>query len=60
MGFWIALEDAKINNGCLFGVPKSHSKETDYFMVRSADNLSTEYIGIYIIIKVKGKKQNMI
>jgi len=32
MGIWIALHDANIENGCLWGIPGSHKKPTSYFM----------------------------
>lgn len=32
MGIWIALDDAYVTNGGLYGVPKSHLNKTDYFM----------------------------
>lgn len=31
-GIWIPFDDATIENGALYGVPKSHQKKTDYFM----------------------------
>jgi phytanoyl-CoA hydroxylase len=36
-GVWIALDDATIENGALYGVPKSHLKQTEYFMSLVAD-----------------------
>lgn len=38
MGIWIALHDATIENGCMWGVPGSNKDKTDYFMNRSDDN----------------------
>ena len=32
MGIWIALDDAYIENGAMYGVPGSHKNKTDYFM----------------------------
>jgi len=32
MGIWVALDDAKVENGALYGVPGSHKTKTDYFM----------------------------
>ena len=31
-GIWIAFDDADSSNGGMWGVPKSHLKQTDYFM----------------------------
>ncbi len=45
VGIWIALHDAHIENGCLWGVPGSHKQPTSYFMRRSSNNLGTEYVG---------------
>lgn len=28
LGIWIAIEDATLENGCLWGVPKSHTTKT--------------------------------
>lgn len=38
-GFWMALEDATANNGCLMGIPGSHQQGmADYRFVRNEDN----------------------
>lgn len=42
MGVWVAIEDATIDNGCLWGVPKSHRTKTTKLFHRSKDNNSTE------------------
>ncbi|MGI9544730.1 MAG: phytanoyl-CoA dioxygenase family protein [Cyclobacteriaceae bacterium] len=46
VGFWMALEDATIENGCLMAIPGSHRKGigTRRF-VRSRDGQSTTFIG---------------
>lgn len=47
IGFWIALEDAKIENSCLWFVPKSHQNEPKMRLVRKVENgvLLTEVQG---------------
>ena len=37
VGFWIALEDATIENGCLWGLPKSHINGIYRRVVRSPE-----------------------
>lgn len=37
VGFWIALEDATIDNGCLWGLPKSHIHGIYKRFVRNAE-----------------------
>ena len=37
VGFWIALEDATIENGCLWGLPKSHINGIYRRFVRSPE-----------------------
>ncbi len=45
-GFWMALEDATANNGCLMGIPGSHKQGlADYRFVRSLDDESVVFEG---------------
>ena len=37
MGIWVAFSDATVNNGGMWGVPKSHSTKTNVFMKRHID-----------------------
>lgn len=37
LGIWVALDDATIENGALYGVPGSHKKPFDYFMKRTTN-----------------------
>lgn len=32
MGIWVALDDATVENGAMYGVPGSNKNKTDYFM----------------------------
>ena len=41
LGFWWALEDCDLQNGCLWGVPKSHTSPLARRFVRNSDNVST-------------------
>jgi phytanoyl-CoA hydroxylase len=41
-GVWIALEDATTENGCMWGIPKSHNVTTTKFFHRNKDNSATE------------------
>lgn len=45
MGMWIALEDAKRDNGCMFAFPGSHKTPTDYFLKLNKDRKTTSYHG---------------
>ncbi|XP_071492263.1 phytanoyl-CoA dioxygenase domain-containing protein 1-like [Diadema antillarum] len=45
IGYWIALEDAEIDNGCLHFIPGSNSKDITTRMVRNADGTCTEFTG---------------
>ncbi|KAM6337355.1 phytanoyl-CoA dioxygenase domain-containing protein 1 isoform 2-T2 [Alca torda] len=47
LGFWIALEDATQENGCLWFIPGSHTSGVTRRMVRAAPGTSTcvEFVG---------------
>ncbi|XP_017601041.1 phytanoyl-CoA dioxygenase domain-containing protein 1 isoform X1 [Corvus cornix cornix] len=47
LGFWIALEDATQENGCLWFIPGSHTNGITRRMVRAASGASTcvEFVG---------------
>ena len=46
MGFWMALEDATMENGCLMAIPGSHLQPlSKRRFVRNADGKSTQFIG---------------
>ncbi|XP_071322298.1 phytanoyl-CoA dioxygenase domain-containing protein 1 [Trachinotus anak] len=47
MGFWIALEDATVNNGCLWFIPGSHNSGISRRMVRTPEgpHPKTDFIG---------------
>ncbi|NWX96891.1 PHYD1 protein, partial [Nothoprocta ornata] len=47
LGFWIALEDATLENGCLWFIPGSHTSGITRRMVRTSPGTSTcvEFIG---------------
>ncbi|XP_037257106.1 phytanoyl-CoA dioxygenase domain-containing protein 1 isoform X2 [Falco rusticolus] len=47
LGFWIALEDATRENGCLWFIPGSHTSGINRRMVRAAPGSSTcvEFVG---------------
>lgn len=45
VGIWCALEDATIENGCMFAFPGSHNNQTDYFLRLGEDRRSTSYVG---------------
>ena len=40
IGLWFALEDATVENGCLWGIPKAHDKPLQTLFKRAADNKS--------------------
>jgi phytanoyl-CoA hydroxylase len=42
MGVWIAIEDATKENGCMWGIPKSHETQTTKFFHRNQENTGTE------------------
>lgn len=43
IGFWVALDDATKENGCLWGVPASQKTKTTLFMKRKPDGKGTFY-----------------
>ena len=43
---WFALHDATAGNGCMWGVPGTHKISNDYFMTRTDDNTSTEFVSL--------------
>jgi phytanoyl-CoA hydroxylase len=43
IGFWIALDHATKENGCLWGVPASHKTKTTLFLKREKDGEGTYY-----------------
>ena len=46
MSFWVALEDATVQNGCLTGIPQSHKKYPNHLRwVRSKDGKQMQFIG---------------
>lgn len=45
IGIWIALEDAKKDNGCMFAFPRSHLTPTTYFSHLDETRRSTKMIG---------------
>lgn len=46
IGFWMALEDATIENGCLQGIPGSHKIPLpQHRFIRNVDGESTSFIG---------------
>ena len=46
MGFWMALEDATVENGCLMAIPGSHSADLgSRRFIRNPDGLSTRFVG---------------
>ncbi|OXB72173.1 UNVERIFIED_CONTAM: hypothetical protein H355_000890 [Colinus virginianus] len=47
LGFWIALEDATLENGCLWFIPGSHTSGVTRRMVRAAQGALTcvEFVG---------------
>uniref|UniRef100_A0A8C0B8F9 Phytanoyl-CoA dioxygenase domain-containing protein 1 n=1 Tax=Buteo japonicus TaxID=224669 RepID=A0A8C0B8F9_9AVES len=48
LGFWIALEDVTLENGCLWFIPGSHTNGISRRMVRAASRTSTrvvEFVG---------------
>jgi phytanoyl-CoA hydroxylase len=46
MGFWMALEDANMQNGCLMGIPGSHLQPfPNRRFVRNEDGASTRFVG---------------
>jgi len=46
IGFWMALEDATIQNGCLMGIPGSHQEAfSNRRFIRSPDGTAVSFIG---------------
>uniref|UniRef100_A0A3Q3ARS3 Phytanoyl-CoA dioxygenase domain-containing protein 1 n=1 Tax=Kryptolebias marmoratus TaxID=37003 RepID=A0A3Q3ARS3_KRYMA len=47
LGFWVALEDATVNNGCLWFIPGSHSSGISRRMVRTPKGTYplTDFVG---------------
>jgi phytanoyl-CoA hydroxylase len=43
VGFWFALEDATLENGCLWGMPKGHKLPLEKIMKRKANNIGIEF-----------------
>eukprot|EP01017_Pseudomicrothorax_dubius_P027686 TRINITY_DN3226_c0_g1_i1.p1 TRINITY_DN3226_c0_g1~~TRINITY_DN3226_c0_g1_i1.p1 ORF type:complete len:188 (-),score=19.87 TRINITY_DN3226_c0_g1_i1:96-659(-) len=43
-GIWVALEDAKKGNGCMYGVPGSHNRPPGSFMVRNEAQDGTVFV----------------
>ena len=41
IGLWVALDDAKKSNGCLWGVPGSHKQKTTLFFKRNKEATKT-------------------
>jgi phytanoyl-CoA hydroxylase len=41
IGFWFALEDATVDNACLYGVPGSHTRGISYEWIRSSSDNTT-------------------
>ncbi|XP_060838806.1 phytanoyl-CoA dioxygenase domain-containing protein 1 homolog [Rhopalosiphum padi] len=41
VGFWIALDDATVENGCLWAIPGSHNTEVHKRLVRNQDKCET-------------------
>lgn len=36
-GIWVAFDDAKVENGCMWGIPGSHMTPTNYFLKLGKD-----------------------
>ncbi|XP_030853176.1 phytanoyl-CoA dioxygenase domain-containing protein 1-like [Strongylocentrotus purpuratus] len=45
IGYWIALEDAEIDNSCLHFIPGSHSRDITTRMVKDPDGTATSFQG---------------
>ena len=43
VGFWFALEDATLENGCLWGLPKGHQTPLEKIMQRKPDGSGIEF-----------------
>lgn len=41
IGLWVALDNATLSNGCLWGVPGSHKRKTTHFMRRNPEATGT-------------------
>ena len=45
LGLWIPLDDADVNNGCLWFIPGSHCERASLHMNRKCDNSGCEFVG---------------
>ena len=45
LGIWCALQDATVENGCMYAFPGSHNKTTDQFLVLDESRRNTVYVG---------------
>ena len=45
VGLWIPLDDACIDNGCLWFIPGSHREKSSIHMNRNSDNSGCEFVG---------------
>ena len=45
IGFWIPLDDARADNGCLWFIPGSHKEPATLFMNRDAGNTGCVFVG---------------
>ncbi len=46
VGFWVALEDATVDNGCLWGIPGSHREYVNKKRyIRKKGSYTTEFLG---------------
>ena len=43
VGFWFALEDATLENGCLWGMPGGHNTPLEKIMKRRDDDIGVEF-----------------
>ena len=46
IGFWLAIDDATVENGCLWALPGGHSIPVKSRFVRTANNAGTEMISL--------------
>jgi len=42
--YWLAIEDANVQNGCLWVLPKSHHEKVTKRFIRNPDNASVSFI----------------
>ncbi|EGR32667.1 phytanoyl- dioxygenase, putative [Ichthyophthirius multifiliis] len=54
IGFWFALDDANLQNGCLWGVPASQENKTEYFMYKNKEGNNVYYEGEKPNYDIKG------